>query len=118
MQEEKVNLNIIDGDTFFAHELAINFNPMQFIFDFKSITPRVDPRSQTRASISLKHNVVMVDPFHAKKIYNLLEKTLKRYEDEFGAIEKPKALKALEKKQKQKEGADGKNEDSIPSYFG
>jgi len=59
--EEKVNLNISDGDVFFAHELSINFNPMQFIFDFKSITPRVDPRSQTKASISLKHNVVMVD---------------------------------------------------------
>ena len=115
--EEKVNLNISDGDSFYAHELSINFNPMQFIFDFKSITPRVDPRSQTRASISLKHNVVMVDPYHAKRILNLLETTVKKYEKEFGTIEQPKALKAMEKKRKGKEGAI-KDKDNIPSYFG
>jgi len=117
MEEEKVNLNISDGDAFFAHELSINFNPMQFIFDFKSITPRVDPRSQTRASISLKHNVVMVDPYHAKRIFTLLDKTIKKYEKEFGAIEQPKALKELEKKKK-KEGESLIQQDSIPSYFG
>ena len=115
--EEKVNLNINDGDAFFAHELSINFNPMQFIFDFKSITPRVDPRSQTRASISLKHNVIMVDSYHAKRILTLLEKTIKKHEKEFGPIEKPKALKALEKKRKSKEGAIT-DKDNIPSYFG
>jgi hypothetical protein len=115
--EEKVNLNIGDGDAFYAHELSINFNPMQFIFDFKSITPRVDPRSQTRASIALKHNVVMVDPYHAKRIFNLLETTIKKYEKEFGTIEEPKALKALKKK-KSKEGSSSKIQDNIPSYFG
>ncbi len=116
--EEKVNLNISDGDAFYAHELSINFNPMQFIFDFKSITPRVDPRSHTRASIALKHNVVMTDPYHAKKVLSLLEKTIKKYEKEFGTIEQPKALKALEKKRKSKEGFSSKDKDSIPSYFG
>jgi hypothetical protein len=114
--EEKVNLNIADGDAFYAHELSINFNPMQFIFDFKCITPRVDPRSQTRASISLKHNVIMVDPYHAKRIMELLDSTLKKYEKEFGNIEKPKALKTLEKKKKTK--PDSTSKDHIPSYFG
>lgn len=116
--EEKVNLNISEGDAFFAHELSISFNPTQFIFDFKCITPRVDPRSQTRASIALKHNVVMINPFHAKKIVALLETTIKKYEKEFGAIEQPKALKALEKKKKSKDGSSSKIQDNIPSYFG
>ena len=109
-------MNIVDGEPFFAHELSINFNPMQFVFDFKCVTPRVDPRSQNRASISLKHNVIMVDPYHAKKILNLLTNVVKKYESEFGKIEKPKAVEHFEKKhkklEKQKESTD------TPTYFG
>lgn len=118
MDQEKINLNISDGEAFFAHELSINFNPMQFIFDFKNITPRIDPRSKSRASISLKHNVIMVDPYHAKNVLSLLEKTIKKYEKEFGAIKKPQALKMLEKKKKNREVEDPKNKIQIPSYFG
>jgi len=59
----------------------------------------------------------MVDPYHAKRILNLLETTIKKYEKEFGTIEQPKALKALEKKRKSKEGS-SKVKDNIPSYFG
>jgi len=117
MPEEKINLNIQEGEPFFAHELSINFNPTQFVFDFKCVTPRVDPRSQNRASISLKHNVVMVEPFHAKRVLELLTKVVKKYENEFGKIEKPKAIELLEKKRKEKKIETSK-EDSIPSYFG
>ena len=100
MAEEKINFSIHEGDSFFAHELSINFNPLQFVFDFKNVTPRVDPRNKDRASIVLKHNVVLVDPFHAKKVHELLGGVLKKYEKEFGRIEKPKQLQMLEKKQK------------------
>ena len=100
MPEDKINMNINDGDAFFAHELSINFNPLQFVFDFKSVTPRVDPRSRERASIVLKHNVILVDPYHAKKVYDLLGDVLKRYEKEFGKIDKPGPLKIAEKKNK------------------
>jgi len=117
MPEEKINLNIQEGEPFFAHELSINFNPTQFIFDFKCITPRVDPRSQNKASISLKHNVVMVDPYHAKRVLELLEKVVKKYEGEFGKIEKPKSVKEFEKKRKKKSD-DVKEEKTTPSYFG
>ena len=111
MAEEKISLSINDGDAFYAHELSINFNPLQFVFDFKSVTPRVDPRSKDRASIVLKHNVVLVDPYHAKKVHGLLGDVLKKYEKEFGKIEKPKVLQILEKKNK-KDKKD-KKEDSI-----
>ena len=115
-QEEQVNMNINDGDAFFAHELSINFNPLQFVFDFKSVSPRVDPRSKERASICLKHNVILVDPYHASKVHDLLGNVLKKYEKEFGKIDKPKALKALEKKSKKE---DNKQNEKIeaPSYI-
>ncbi|MFH2028171.1 MAG: hypothetical protein ABIJ08_03465, partial [Nanoarchaeota archaeon] len=56
--EKRVNFGINDGDAFFAHEISVNFNPTQFVLDFKSITPRVDPRSNEGPVIALKHNVV------------------------------------------------------------
>ncbi len=37
-QKESINLAISDGDPFFAHEVSINFNPMQFILDFRCIS--------------------------------------------------------------------------------
>jgi len=115
--EQKINMNISDGNAFFAHEVSINFNPTQFIMDFKNVTPRVDPRSKERASIALIHNVVMVEPYHAKKVYELFGKVLKRYEDEYGKIEKPKPLEIFEKKHKKKAK---KNNTKIetPNYFG
>ena len=116
--EDKINMNINEGSEFYAHELSINFNPLQFVFDFKSVTPRIDPRSKDRASIVLKHNVVLVDPFHAKRIQELLSEVLKKYEKEFGKIEKPKALKMLEKKKKKGVKEEKVEEKTIaPSYI-
>lgn len=115
---KNVNMNIQDGDAFFAHELSINFNPLQFIFDFKCVTPRVDPRSRESIVLNLKHNVVMMDPFHAKRMLELMAKVVKDYEKEFGKIEKPKQLEKYEKKAKKK-GKKGKEEKTIaPSYMG
>ncbi|MBS3097733.1 DUF3467 domain-containing protein [Candidatus Woesearchaeota archaeon] len=116
-EEERINLHINEGEPFFAHELSINFNPTQFVFDFKCITPRVDPRSQTKASISLKHNVIMVDPYHAKKVLDLLNEVVKKYEKEFGKIEKPKSIEEFEKKHKKK-AKEKKDTTEAPSYFG
>jgi len=118
MADERINMNINEGDAFFAHELSINFNPLQFVFDFKSVTPRVDPRSRERASIVLKHNVILIDPYHAKKVLELLGDVVKKYEKEFGKIEKPKALQMAEKKGKKdaKKIGDSKKI-TTPSYI-
>lgn len=118
MAEEKINLNINEGDAFYAHELSINFNPLQFVFDFKSVTPRVDPRSRDRASIVMKHNVILVDPYHAKRVYELLGDVLKKYEKEFGKIEKPKPLQVIEKKNKKyATQLESKEKIETPSYI-
>lgn len=120
MPEEKINININEGDAFYAHELSINFNPLQFVFDFKSVTPRVDPRSRDRASIVLKHNVILTDPYHTKKVYGLLGEVIKKYEKEFGKIEQPKALRIVEKKNKNNKEVNkstGKEKIQTPSYI-
>ncbi len=117
MEEQKINVSINDGEAFFAHELSINFNPTQFTLDFKNITPRVDMRNPERPSILLKHNVVMVEPWHLKMVHELMGKVIKRYEDEFGKIEKPQSIKEFEKKKKKSDGTN-KSETEAPSYFG
>jgi hypothetical protein len=116
MEEKKINLSINDGDAFFAHEASINFNPTQFMLDFKSVTPRVDARSQEGSVISLKHNVIMLEPYHMKKLHELMGQLMKKYEEEFGKISKPKAIEAFEKKHKQLSTRVDKTQG--PSYFG
>jgi hypothetical protein len=121
MEEKKrINVSISDGIDFFAHEASVNYNPTQFTLDFKSITPRIDPRIQEGATISLKHNVIMLEIYHAKRFHELLGKMISSYEKEFGKIEKPKAIIKAEKKNKQK----GKFVEekvpkiAVPSYLG
>ncbi len=116
-ESKKINIGVNDGNEFFAHEMSINFNPTQFIFDFKCITPRVDPRSKDVPYLSIKHNVVMVDAFHAKRIHELLGKVINDYEKKFGKIELPKALKKAQKdsnKSKDKKST----KEITPSYLG
>jgi len=117
MAEKKINMNIVEGDAFYAHETSINFNPTQVILDFKCVTPRVDQRSKDAPSINLRHNVIMTDPYHAKMIYGLLGEVIKKFEKEFGKIEKTKAIKMLEKKRK-KSSTKPVAETESPSYLG
>ena len=115
--KEPINIHITDGEPFFAHELTVNFTPTQFTLDFKCITPRVDPRSK-KPSFLLKHNVVMVEPWHVKMILAVLNNVIKKYEEEYGVIKKPKAVETAEKKQKKAISTAKKDETETPSYLG
>ena len=114
MAEQQVNLSISEGDNMFAHETTITFNPTQFIFDFKSITPRVDMRNKERATIVVKHNLILVDPYQAKKLIELMQRVVGDYEKKFGKIEKPKQIVKAERKSKSKK----KEKTVAPTYFG
>jgi len=116
MSEEKqnVNLNINDGDAFYANEVSINFNPSNFFVDFKCVSPRIDPRNQSGATFALKHNVVILEPYALKEMVNMMKDLVGRYEKSFGKIEKPKAAKTAEKMNKDKKVA----KEKAPAYFG
>lgn len=116
--KEQINLAISDGDPFFSHEMTANFTPIQFTLDFKCITPRVDPRSK-KPSFQLKHNVIMLEPWHAKMVLAVLNNVIKKYETEYGTIKKPKAVEAAEKKQKKQISAEkGATKTEAPTYLG
>ena len=116
-EQKKLNVSINDGDEFFAHELSVNFNPTQFVFDFRCITPRTDVRSREGAVLNIKHNTVLVEPWHAKEIQRVLNSVIENYEKNFGKIEKPKSMKKFEKtRQKMQKGETTKTQ--APSYMG
>jgi len=116
-QQKNLNVSVNEGDAFFCHELSMNYNPLQFILDFKSVTPRIDVRSKDGPVISIKHNVVMLDPYHTKRFVELLGKVVSDYEKDFGKITKPKSIEKMEKKIASNAPADKKTI-AAPSYFG
>ncbi len=118
MTQEKINLNIMEGDPFFGHEVTVNFTPTQMTMDFKCITPRNDPRN-VKPSFQIKHNVVMIDPWHAKAMLDVLKVALQKYETEFGKIKKPNALIKAEQKQKERiKEAEESMHLPAPNYLG
>lgn len=112
-QNEQINMTINEGEPFFAHEATVNYMPTQFTIDFKCITPRNDPRSK-RPTFQMKHNVVMVEPWHAKQLISVLKSVVKKYEDQFGKIKKPKQIEKAEKNKPKS----SPEKVEMPSYFG
>lgn len=113
----QINLRIKDGEQFYANESSINFNPSEISLDFKCATHTHDLGN--RRGILLKHNVVILLPFHAKNFVVMLNKAIKDYEEKFGEIKKPEPLKKAEKivKREQKKKEESKPESS-GDYFG
>lgn len=118
MAEKKYNINVSDGMDFFSNEASINFNPTQFILDFKSITPRVDMRAREGPVLSIKHNVILIDPYHAKNLHKLLGDVIKKYEKTYVKIKKPEALAKAEKNANKQAKDDSVKAKSVPNYLG
>jgi hypothetical protein len=83
---KQMQFNIDDGPTFFSDEISITSNQYKFFLDFKNSSPRVDVRSSDMLPISIKHNVVMMDPGLAKVFSKLLHDHLAKFEKDHGPI--------------------------------
>lgn len=115
---KELNFSIDEGNVFFSHEVSLNFTPLHFYLDFKSVTPRLDVRSKNGPFLHMKHNVIMLDPFHIKEMHRLLGDVLKRYETEFGKIKRPAQFEKLDKKRKKNNPDVEEPKLSNPGYFG
>ncbi|MBD3204496.1 DUF3467 domain-containing protein [Candidatus Woesearchaeota archaeon] len=111
-----VKFDIDNGAEFFAEEVGIMHNPLKFIFDFRSITPRIDIRNKDYQPLVLKHNIIKMDAYTAKNFLDVLKKNIKNYEKKFGKIKKPEVLEKLEKEKKDSDKSDSKKD--MPTYFG
>lgn len=112
MAQNQINMSIVEGEPFFAHEATVNYTPVQFTLDFKCITPRTDMRSK-RPSLQMKHNVVMLDPWHVKSLIKVLQSVVKNYEKEYGRIRKPKQVEKAEMRRGEQTSVT-----DTPAYFG
>ncbi len=114
-EAKQINIRVKDGDPFLAHETTINYNPTEFILDFKCVTPVQEVNQQ---SLFIKHEVVLLSPWHAKSFLAAVEKVVKDYEKKFGEIKKPAELEKAEKmmKKQQKEAAQATGQ--VENYFG
>lgn len=116
MQDIRVNVN--DGSEFLADEVSISHSPIRFILDFKNLTPRLDV-GENAPRMVLRHNVIVVDPYFAKDLLNVLKENIDKYEKKYGQIKRPEVLAKAEK-QAQKEGKKGKEKafKKQQDYFG
>jgi len=123
MNEKKLNVNINDGEEFFAQEASISYNPTLFNLDFRRITSRVDMRSNEANVLVLRHNVIMLEPHVMKKMIEIMTRAIEKYEKEFGVIETPESVKKLEEKVKKQVQLQTKDQNTEldyvgPNYFG
>lgn len=109
---KKVKFDIENGQSIFADEIGVIHNPLKFILDFRSITPRVDVRNQEYQTLVLRHSVVVMDPYTAKNLSTILKNNIKNYEKQFGKITEPEALKNLAKQKTKTKKSES------PNYFG
>ncbi len=94
MAETRVDVE--NGSEFAADEVSISHSPLRFVIDFKSITPRVDMNNQQPRLVA-SHSIIKVEPYLMKELISVLSENVKKFEEKFGPIEKPAALKAAEK---------------------
>ena len=113
--KQQISFNINEGRSFFADEVSITNGPTRMILDFKVTTPRVDVRArQGKVPMVVEHNTVQLDAHLAKQVYELLGNHLEKYEEKYGAIEEPAALKQA----REEHEADVSSTDQKPGYFG
>jgi hypothetical protein len=114
--QQQLNLRVKDGDQFYSNEASINFNPNEFSLDFKCLTHLHDVGEHR--SLLLKHNIVIMTPFHLKSFANILSKAVVDYEKRFGKIEKSEAVKKAEKLVKKENKKTEQENKEGELYFG
>jgi hypothetical protein len=95
MTEKHVNIQIDHRENaFYSDNISVIYNPSKFILDFKQITPRMDHiQGKAQETLSVKHNVVIMDAKFAKIFLNTLKKSIEGYEKKYGEIKVPKTPK-------------------------
>ena len=95
IKNKEVNIRVKDNDIFYANEISVNVNPTEVILDFKCLSQLQDIANHS--ALIVKHCPIIITPYSAKNLNELLTKAIKDYEKKFCKIEKSKAIKKAEK---------------------
>ncbi len=113
-QHQHFNVEVQNGQDFFADQVSVSHNPLKFIIDFTRTTPRIDGSSQEQPRLVMSHNVLLIDPYLAKEFMDILKDNISRYEKRYGKISKPSQLKKVENEVKKNISS----KESKQEYFG
>ncbi len=116
--EQKKEMPLIqnlDNYPLLSNHHTIVHHPDKFIIDFKGLYPQFTPDNQPQMVVT--HKVVVLEPYAAKEFVEGLSKNIKKYEEKFGKIKEPDAIKKAKKEQK-KAGKKKKGKPVRPSYMG
>ena len=116
MSNEKQSIQAInqfDKHAFLANHFTASHEPEKFILDFKNIHPEFTPDNQ--AMLNIIHRVIIMDPYFAKTVLNVLDENIKKFEQKYGKIKKPESV---EKAEKQPLSPKEKATSTKPNYLG
>ena len=85
-KEQQQNLNITPdvAQGTYSNLVVISHNPTEIILDFAQMLPGTE-------GATIRQRIIM-NPIHAKRTLAALNDNIRRYEQQFGTIEEPKAL--------------------------
>lgn len=96
---EKIPIKeVFDENPWFSESVSVTHSPDRFLLDFKLINPQFN--MENKPTFIAIHKVVLIDIYLAKNLLKLLSEQIKKYEDKFGKIEKPEAIKKAERMMK------------------
>ena len=84
-QQQNLKLNITPeiSEGTYSNLVVISHNPTEIILDFAQILPGID-------GAAVRQRIIM-NPIHAKRTLAALADNIKKYEQQFGNIEEPRA---------------------------
>jgi hypothetical protein len=104
MESQGFGITVRDGNLFFADEVFMSSQPGKFFLDFKGFSPRSDVPKQVRNMV--EHDVVRLDPYLAKNLWEKFGNLIKDYEKKFGKIKRPREYEIAEKPAKKGKAPD------------
>ena len=111
---QQINIEVQNGQDFFADQVSVSHNPLRFILDFTRTTPRIDGNATSQPRLVMSHNLVMIDPYLAVEFINVLKDNIAKFEKRHGKIARPGALKKLDEEARKAGKVDAKKQE----YFG
>ncbi len=114
---QEIRIDSVNGEEFLADEVSVSHSPVRFVIDFKAITPRMDIANHPPRTV-IRHNVVLLDPYFAKELLQVLTDNLSKYEKKFGTVKRPEVLAKYEAEMTKQGVKAGKVNAKKEDYFG
>ena len=115
-KKEMPLLQNLDNNPLLSNHHTIIHHPDKFIIDFKGIYPQFTP--DNKPQMVATHKVIMLEPYAAKEFVESLSSNIKKYEEKFGKIKEPAAVKKARKESKKQGKKKAKTTSQRPSYMG